>query len=78
MDLRFTGYTYITGTTTVTGSFAAIQAIGTAPAVLAAGTAASDYDGAALTGMSIPSGETIPGRFTAVQLTSGACIAYKY
>lgn len=75
--LRYTGYTYITNTTAVNGNWAAIQAIGTAPAVLAAGTVATNYDGS-LAGMSIPSGDTIPGWFTTIQLTSGACIAYKY
>lgn len=76
--MKYSSFVYITNTAAVTGLFSAIQAIGAAPAVLAAGTVVSGSSGAALNGMSIPAGDMIYGTFTAVQLASGACIAYKY
>ncbi|RMG81349.1 MAG: hypothetical protein D6712_16510 [Chloroflexi bacterium] len=63
-----------TGTTQVDGTFAAIQFIeGGAFSALA-----GNYTGDALTGVTIPAGTVLYGRFTSFTLSSGKVIAYKY
>lgn len=70
----YQGAVYITGTGATTGKFGAIQAL--AEATLHADTVC-DYDGAAVSGLVIPAGETIYGTFTTLKLTSGKVIAYR-
>ena len=65
----------ITGTGTHTGHWRALQALGTG-ATLDTGTAATDLGGT-VAGVTIPAGTTVHGRFTAVQLSSGAAVAYQ-
>ena len=65
----------ITGTGTHTGHWRALQALGTG-ATLDTGTAATDLGGT-LAGVAIPAGTTVHARFTAVQLSSGAAVAYQ-
>jgi hypothetical protein len=65
----------ITGTSTVTGRWRGLQALGTG-CTLAAGTAAADLTGT-LTGVVIPAGAVLHGRFGSVQLSSGAAVAYQ-
>tara|TARA_B100001057_G_C22519317_1_gene821192 strand:- start:147 stop:440 length:294 start_codon:yes stop_codon:yes gene_type:complete len=69
------GAIYIDDTDTKTGSFSAITAVGTADAVLAHATSASDITGFDAN-ITIPKGVTIFGNFTAIDLVSGAVIAY--
>ena len=65
----------ITGTATHAGRWRGVQALGTG-ATFAAGTAAADLTGS-LTGVTIPAGATLQGRFTAIQLSSGVAVAYQ-
>ena len=79
----------ITGTGTHTGHWRALQALGTG-ATLDTGTAllhegswwkaicavATDLGGT-VAGVAIPAGTTVHARFTAVQLSSGAAVAYQ-
>jgi hypothetical protein len=65
----------ITGTGVHTGHWRALQALGTG-ATLDAGTAATDLGGT-LAGVAIPAGTIVHGRFTAVQLSAGSCLAYQ-
>lgn len=68
------GATVETGTTAVTGTFAAIQFVeGGAFSALT-----SNYDGDAFTGVTLAAGTIIYGRFTAFTLSSGKVIAYKF
>jgi len=69
------GGTVITDTSTHTGRWRGVQALGTG-ATFAAGTAAADLTGS-LTGVVIPAGATLQGRFTAIQLSSGVAVAYQ-
>ena len=64
----------ITDTSTYTGKWKGVQALGTG-ATLAAGTVAADLTGS-LTGVVIPAGEILHGRFSAVQLSAGSAVAY--
>jgi len=74
-DWRFDrGGDVITGTSTHAGRWRGLQALSTG-CTLAAGTAAADLTGT-LTGLVIPAGATIHARFTAVQLSTGACLMY--
>lgn len=70
----YQGAVYITGTAATPGKFGAIQAL--AEATLH-GDTVCDYDGASVSGLVIPVGETIYGTFTSVKLTSGKVIAYR-
>jgi hypothetical protein len=65
----------ITGTGTHTGHWRALQALGTG-ATLDTGTAATDLGGT-VAGVTIPAGAILHGRFTAIQLSSGAAVAYQ-
>ena len=65
----------ITGTGTHTGHWRALQALGTG-ATLDTGTTATDLGGA-VAGVTIPAGTIVHGRFTAVQLSAGSCLAYQ-
>jgi hypothetical protein len=67
------GATYVTNTTAQTGSWCAIEF--RTDTVFTA--IASNWDGAAITGITWSAGKTIYGRFTAFQLASGSVIAYK-
>ena len=69
------GGAVITDTATHTGRWRGVQALGTG-ATFAAGTAAADLTGS-LTGVTIPAGTIVHGRFTAVQLSAGSCLAYQ-
>jgi hypothetical protein len=74
-DWRFDrGGDVITGTGTVTGRWRGLQALGTG-CTLAAGTAAADLTGT-LTGVVIPAGAVLHGRFGSVQLSAGSCLLY--
>ena len=64
----------ISDTNTHTGRWRGLQALSTG-CTLAAGTAAADLTGT-LTGLVIPAGATVHARFTAVQLSTGACLLY--
>ena len=66
------GAILIDDTSTHTGTFSAVQAIGTTDAVLSTDTASDITDFAQVT---IPKGVTIFGNFTAVDLVSGKVIA---
>lgn len=68
------GAVYESGTTSVTGSFGAIQVL--ADAVFTSLTA-SNWSGDTLASLSVPAGITLFGGFTAFQLTSGRVVAYK-
>lgn len=68
------GAILIDDTSTHTGKFSAITVVGTADAVLTTNTASDIEDFAQLT---VPKGVTIFGNFSAVDLQSGAVIAYK-
>ena len=69
------GADVITGTAVHTGHWRALQALGTG-ATLDTGTAATDLGGA-VAGVTIPAGAILHGRFTAIQLSSGAAVAYQ-
>jgi hypothetical protein len=69
------GGAVITDTNTHAGRWRGVQALGTG-ATFAAGTAAVDLSGT-LTGVTIPAGATLQGRFTAIQLSSGVAVAYQ-
>jgi hypothetical protein len=74
-DWRFDrGGDAISDTNTHAGRWRGLQALGTG-CTLAAGTAAADLSGT-LTGLVIPAGATVHARFTAVQLSAGACLMY--
>jgi hypothetical protein len=62
-----------TGTTAITGNFAAITVLDDATFSAIAG----DISGDALTGFVISKGITLFGRFTGFTLTSGRVIAYR-
>ena len=64
----------IDDTSTHTGTFSAVQAVGTADAVLSTNTVSDISDFAQIT---IPKGVTVFGNFTAVDLVSGKVIAYR-
>lgn len=66
------GSTYISGTSAVTGTFVAIQAL--ADTVVSTMTS-TDIAGT-LTSVPIPAGVTIYGTITSITLTSGKVIAY--
>jgi hypothetical protein len=68
------GAILIDDTSTHSGTFSAVQAIGTADAVLSTDTVSDITDFAQVT---IPKGVTIFGNFTAVDLVSGKVLAYK-
>lgn len=63
-----------TGTSSVTGSFAAITVLDDATF---SAISANDLSGDALTGIVIPKGITLFGRFTGFTLASGKVIAYR-
>ena len=65
----------IAGTGVHTGHWRALQALGTG-ATLDTGTAATDLGGT-VAGVTIPAGAILHGRFTAIQLSSGAAAAYQ-
>lgn len=69
------GGSVITDTSTHTGRWVALQAMG-AGCTLAAGTASADLTGT-LTGLVVPAGATLQGRFTAIQLSAGAAVLYQ-
>jgi hypothetical protein len=62
-----------TGTTAITGNFAAITVLDDATFSAIGG----DISGDNLTGFAIPKGITLFGRFTGFTLTSGKVIAYR-
>lgn len=69
------GSSAITGTTAVTGSFTALQAID--DTVVAAQTDATGATNADLTAFTtIPAGAILFGRWTSITLTSGEMIGY--
>ena len=63
----------ITDTAIHSGRWAALQSLG---CTLDAGTAAADITGA-LSGLVVPAGTTLDGRFTSVQLSAGAAVLYR-
>jgi hypothetical protein len=63
-----------TGTTAVTGNFAAIQMI---EDTVFTTLTSSNWSGDAMTGVTFKAGQVIYGAFTAFTLTSGKVIAYK-
>lgn len=67
------GAILIDDTSTHTGTFSAVQAVGTTDAVLSTSTVSDIKDFAQIT---IPKGVTVFGNFTAVDLVSGKVIAY--
>lgn len=73
LSLGQNGAVVRTTTTATSGEFHAIHVV--ADAVFSALT--GNYSGDALTGVTIPAGQVLFGRFTAFTLTSGKVIAYK-
>lgn len=75
-DWRFDrgGVVITSSSGTVTGRWRGLQAMGTG-CTLDAGTTAADLTGT-LTGLVVPAGTALHGVFTAVQLSSGAAVAY--
>lgn len=69
------GGAVIAGTSLHAGRWRAMQALGTG-ATLAAGTVAVDLGGT-LTGVIIPAGAILHGRFSAIQLSAGVAVAYQ-
>jgi hypothetical protein len=71
------GFEFITDTQAHAGNFVKLQIITTT--VIAAYTALANapVTGNTLTGVSIPAGTIIGGRFSSITLTSGSLIAYK-
>lgn len=67
------GAVYESGTTSVTGSFGAIQVLGDA---VFNSLTASNWTGDTLASLNVPAGVTLFGNFTAFQLTSGRVVAY--
>ena len=68
------GAVYESGTTAVTGNFAAILAL---EATTFDSLTASNWSGDTLAGLVVPAGTTIYGTFTGFTLTSGRVVAYK-
>ncbi len=68
------GAVYESGTTAVTGSFYAIQAM---EAAVFTSLTATNWAGDSTASLPLPSGAIIYGDFTAFQLTSGKVVAYK-
>jgi hypothetical protein len=76
------GAKFISDTSAHTGSFIAITMIedtvfnALTPADTTYGYGVGSYNGNTMASETIPQGLTIFGRWTAIDLTSGACIAY--
>lgn len=71
------GFETISGTTTRTGRFSALQAV-SAAVLDGSGTTCLNATGDSLNDLPIPAGFAIYGVFTSVKLKSGKVLAYKF
>jgi hypothetical protein len=71
------GGTYIGGTSATTGTWETIQVVADVKFHTLTGTIASIANTTSGSAPTIPAGTILPGSFTAIQLHSGAVIAYR-
>lgn len=76
LTLGQNGATFESGTTALTGNYFCIHCL--TDTVFALLTNSPAWDGDTFTGVTIPGGTYLFGRFSAITLTSGSILAYKF